>query len=146
MRLLLREKSEQFARQRHWIGNLALPHYLDAPALCDQRGVILCVSRLRSIEFRCPVFLPALRHVTSPARMPMPEASVDKNNRTVLRQDNVWITGKVTAMKPESKTQLMKQRPYFDLWVGVFALDRPHQAAAVLWRQSVAHVPDSDRY
>ncbi len=71
--------------------------------------------------------------------MRMPEATMNKDDLSVLWQNDVRPSRQILAMKPEAVPHGVKYAPDSELRAGVFAFDRLHYAAALL-RAACVHV------
>lgn len=61
----------------------------------------------------------------------MPEAPVDKDDRAVAREDDVWSAGKVTAVQAEAQSALVNCPTYEEFWLCVLAPNTTHIALAL---------------
>ena len=62
--------------------------------------------------------------------MSMPETAMDENDGPVPRKHDVWTTGQVFPVEPESKSSVVKQLPNQDLWSSIPAADCCHIPAS----------------
>ena len=69
----------------------------------------------------------ALRDICKPAGVvSVPETSVDKDCRAVLREDNVRFPGEASGVQPEPVAHPVEQRPNQDLGLCVLRPDPGH--------------------
>jgi hypothetical protein len=61
--------------------------------------------------------------------MAVPETSMDKDYFSAGRENQVWFSGKVFSVKPETVSEAVNQRPHFEFWRSVLAADSPHVLA-----------------
>lgn len=91
-------------------------------------------------EFLRPELPMALRHTSNLASLvPMPEASMDEEDRSVLWQDYIWFPWEAGDMDSESIARPMEERTDSNLGAGVLALDFGHEATAFSDGQGVCH-------
>jgi hypothetical protein len=56
----------------------------------------------------------------------MPEAAVNKDNESMLRQHDVWLSGQIASMQPKSKSHRMERPPNNQLWLRSLRPDASH--------------------
>jgi len=79
-----------------------------------------------------PVIPIVLRYSASAfARMPVPEATVDKYHLMTVREHDVRLAGKVFSVKSEPIATTVKKRSDLKLWLCVAALNRSHRRRAL---------------
>jgi hypothetical protein len=110
-----------------WIARVALPDQLNPPPC---RLKLLCVP-LVSSDIGCELGSPvvATRLVTRcqlATAMLMPEAAVHEDNESVLRQNDVWLSGQITSMQPKSKSHRMERPSSGQLWLRSLGSDARH--------------------
>ena len=111
--------------------SFTLPNRQHTPPRVDQRSLFLLVPREVAIEFLLPERDTSFRHRSLAAiRMTVPEAAMDENRRSVLRQDDIGRAGQAAPLKPESEAQSMQKLTNDHLWAGVSSSDGSHDAAA----------------
>jgi hypothetical protein len=71
--------------------------------------------------------------------MPMPETSMDENNRSVARQNYVRSSGKASGTDAKAKSRAMKEASYCDLGPGITAADAGHHPAPRVTIYDVGH-------
>ena len=121
----------QLVRERLGPTSLALPKRQHAPTCVNQRSLLLLISRGVAIKFLPPELDTSFRHRgLATTRMTVPEAAVDENRRSVLRQDDIGRAGQAAALKPEPEPQPMQKLTNDHLWAGVSLPDGAHDAAA----------------
>jgi hypothetical protein len=70
----------------------------------------LGVATYISVKLRLPKIETGLGHIRVLAvRVPMPEAAMNHDNRSIPRQDNVRDSGKIASMQPEPIAQAVQQ-------------------------------------
>jgi hypothetical protein len=62
--------------------------------------------------------------------MPMPEATVDKDQLPASGKNQVWATRKFFFMQPIPIAERMHQASNSDFWLGIFGPNQPHTLAA----------------
>jgi len=72
--------------------------------------------------------------------MPVPETAMNKNYCSVFRQDDIGSARKVFAVKPETETHSVQQRPDSEFRLRVLAPDLGHVPATPLAGDCVGHV------
>ena len=107
---------------------LASPHDNTSPPQSSQplphSDIPLFVLSLLS----CPVRGILLRHSASEAAMKVPEAAMDKHNRSESWEDRVWAARQVPVPKGEAKASSMKSTSNQHFWSRVRRLYRAHDA------------------
>jgi hypothetical protein len=63
--------------------------------------------------------------------MPVPEAPVNHKNRSVARENNVWLARKVAAMQPVAVSEPMKDAPDGKFRRGVARANSGHHGASL---------------
>lgn len=114
---------------------LAFPDREDAPSNRFQAFSRLAVTLRSAGQLRRPIGCIRagyLRISATGFRMLVPEAAVHKDNRPVLWQHNIGITGQVTAMEPETVAGGMQNPANGQLGGSVFCPYRTHDPAACL--------------
>ncbi len=110
--------------------NGTAPHYRSTPPPGSESVKVLAIAFNISPDFCAPKILPALGPAEHRAIMPVPEAAVDENDRTMLLQNNIGSTRKLLVMKPEAKPPSVKPAPDHHFRLRVTALDGSHVSAA----------------
>ncbi len=91
--VFLKELS-QATREFVDITHLALPYNKYAPSISAQSRTRSLVARGIALKFCAPERAPRFRHDPSvSARVPVPEATVNKNNGTTRRKHEIGPTG-----------------------------------------------------
>ena len=83
-----------------------------------------------SHDFYAPKILPTLWPAEQRTIMPVPEAAVDENDRSMLMQNYIRSTRKFLVVKPEAEPPSVKPAPDHHFWLRVTALDSGHVPAA----------------
>ena len=121
---------------------MAFPDRYDFPAMPTQLPSMLPVVDDVTGELvrpELPMALGSSRRLA--ALMPMPEASMDKNDGSISGQDNVRLPRQAGDMYSEPVACPMEERANGDLGAGILALDFGHQATAFSGGQGVCHKP-----
>jgi hypothetical protein len=71
-------------------------------------------------NFLGPKFGPSLRQFEISAIMSMPETAIHKNYRSVLRENQVRLSGQLPVMQPEPKTQTVQATANNHFGFGIF--------------------------
>jgi hypothetical protein len=71
--------------------------------------------------------------------MTMPEASVDKHDRSVLGQHNVRPAGKVLSVEDKAKTVAVQPSPNNQFGPSIDASDAAHHLATLGARENISH-------
>ena len=119
----------------------ALPDNHHPPAQLLQRGHVIFIALQGTVQF----FLPILRVGGRPDfRVPtgwasMPKTAVDKNDRFILRQDDIWISRQVPPLKLETVAHAVEQLADTDFRRGVGAVDFGHDLATLFRVKHIRH-------
>jgi len=119
---------------------LAFPDRDHAPTEAAQGGGVALVAGGVAFEFFAPPRPAGFWNAGVFAiPMEMPEAPVHENADPVARENNVGISRKVAAVKPEAVAHGMQHAANDHLRLGILPANPAHQATALLWTQSVCH-------
>ena len=66
--------------------------------------------------------------------MSMPEATMNEDDSTMAREDNVWFSGEFRIVQPVPEPHRLKQASNAHFWRRSFATHAPHSLANV-WRR-----------
>ena len=69
--------------------------------------------------------------------MPMPEAPVHKDDLLPTRENQVWSTRKMPALKPISKPKRGHETANSHFWRRVSPADASHSLATLFWRERI---------
>ena len=69
--------------------------------------------------------------------MPMPKATVDKDDEAVPRKDKVGSAGQIFAVESKSQAEAMSQAAHNHFGPGVFTADLGHIGAAALGADTI---------
>jgi hypothetical protein len=94
-----------------------------------QRNLLLIADSV-FVDFIQPEIRSCLRHFEEATTVAVPEAPVNKNDRLMLREYQVWLTGELISMNAETKASGMQSLPDEDFGRGVFALYPGHHPGA----------------
>jgi len=110
-----------------WRCEFALPDHDHLPTHFSESFRVLMIAGYISVELWLPEICVGFRSRAIPALlMAMPETSVHEDDCSPFRQYDVWFSGKIFAVKAESKASPMKNRPDLDLGRRVSPLDAAH--------------------
>lgn len=120
------------------IFRFAFPNYQDSPTLFFQGPIIFPVSLNIPKELLIPEFHIAGRSRRSLApQMLMPKTPMNKDARTVFRQNNIRFAGQVFPMEAEPKAKGMKHPPNHKLRPSILAVYGRHNTRSVRWRKLI---------
>lgn len=120
------------------VSSPTLPDDQHPPPKLPESFLCLSISFDVAGKFPPPEVDPGLRYVGVLAPgVTVPEASVDKYHRPVLRKHNIRATGEVSAMNPEAETHAVKKGAHDELRSRVPASDPRHVPASPLFGKSV---------
>ena len=102
----MRQKTRQPISQLFPVAGLASPNHFDAPAHPPESPLRLCVPCNIPGKFFPPEFRSGFRRGGfGTSLVPVPEASVNENNRAVSGQDNVGFAGQIFPVQPEPESE-----------------------------------------
>lgn len=90
----------------------ALPHRQHAPAGAYQHVFAAQVTLTIGVNFGLPEIAPGLRECKKVTVVPVPEAAMNKNSCTVLREDNIGRAGKIFDVQTEAESERENQLAY----------------------------------
>lgn len=104
-----RERGTEPISEHAGITHIAFPQNNHTPTQClkgfSRDGIALDIAR----QLRNPIVAARPRHVRKfAAGMLMPKASVNLDDSTMARQDDIWLAGQVTPVQPEPIPHGMK--------------------------------------
>lgn len=123
----------------------ALPNQAGPPACSAEFCFSPQISTHVAADLLSPEFLPGLRPVKLRAIMPVPEASVHKQNRAELRKHQIRLSGQLRIVQSIPETSPMQKLADQQLRLGVGALDRRHVAAATFGIVDVSQLAGPER-
>lgn len=132
-----REEPRQPPPQRIDALEFALPHHDHAPAQTTKRLAVGLIAIDVLLQLQAPILDARCRHDASPARVPMPKAAVDEDDRTVLPQDDVGDPRQRPIVQPKAETEPMKDGAHGHLGSRVSRPNSGHDLAASLYRNLV---------
>jgi hypothetical protein len=116
------------------------PHDDDIPSHCLKFKVFLVVSFDIALNLIDPEFSICLWNNEIPtALMAMPETAVNKDSRTVFRQDHIWLAWHILYIQPEPETISMQLAPHMLLYARILATDTGHIQMTLVWCQDIRH-------
>lgn len=119
------------------IAHFTFPHLDNAPSESLQRSLVSPIPANVAIELGRPELGSSLRDGGKPAVVPMPEAAMHEDDRSMLPEDKIGSPGKRFAVQPEAKAEPMYQRAHDELWLSVLATYAGHHPGAHLGRDDV---------
>jgi hypothetical protein len=110
------------------------------PSLLLQRAPHPRIARRIGLELARPEFGARLRcRCELTALVPMPKASMNKDDRRVSAKYDVGTSRKIAAMQPESVTCAVQQRAHLPLRSGVAPADPRHDLRSFGFGKDVGH-------
>jgi len=135
---LFLEASDKAADKGGAILEFTFPNHDDIPARLLQLARICPIALDVSGQFFHPELRACFRQrCVSASFVPVPETTMDEDNRMESRQHNVRLPREILAAKGEAKTVLMKQRPNETFRFGVAVANTAHVPTAVLGSEFV---------
>lgn len=116
---------------------LTFPNYHDFPTERTELPPFTEISPAVSSDFFRPVVNAGFRHLRALTRMAMPKASVDEDDCSTPREDDIWGPRQVSTMYPKSVAHPMQDGTDSDLGLGVRPFNAGHQPAAAFGGQPV---------
>ncbi|GGE90668.1 hypothetical protein GCM10008020_39540 [Massilia psychrophila] len=90
----------------------AFPHRQHVPAGAYQHVFAAQVTLTVGVNFGLPEIAPGLRECEKMTVVPVPEAAMNKNSCTVLRENNIGRAGKTFDVQTEAESERKKQFAY----------------------------------
>lgn len=98
--------------ERLFVIDLAFPKYKHRPASFVQRQDSACIALFRSSELWLPIILSRFGlGAVNAADVLVPKAAMDEYDLASRREDKVWPSGKLFAVKPEPVSQPVRYAP-----------------------------------
>lgn len=120
--------------------DFAFPDRDHIPAKAPERGRGANVAFHVCLELRCPEVCSCSRsRGESTGRMPVPEASVDKDDRSVPCEDDIRRSREPAVIDPEAQARPVEIAPHGKLRGGVPASNTGHHSRARLRADDVGH-------
>jgi hypothetical protein len=117
---------------------LALPNCQHLPSLLYQFSLILRVSSLIGVKFRTPEVQSRFRHSGQCAFIvPMPKATVNKDDFSASPKDDIGAAGQVPGVKPISIAFGVNQAAHNHLGSRVLGVNSGHDFGPFGWRYVV---------
>jgi hypothetical protein len=113
-------------------------HYI--PARIREASDIPAVALNVALSFPTPKRGAGRRHNPSVSTvMTMPEAPMNKDDRTILSQHDVGISWQRSLVDAEPVTEPMQRRPDAEFRLGILTTDRRHVTPSLLPRMDISH-------
>ena len=113
------------------------PHSQHPPAQGAQRTSCMLIARTISTNFFHPERSVCLRYNKQVASVPVPEATVNKDDGLIFRKDKIWRSRQMPLVQTVPQSKREEGFTQHHLWFGVAAFDLGHAPLPLLRRQYI---------
>jgi hypothetical protein len=120
---------------------VAFPDFKNLPAIAAERLPIAFVTlHIPAALFSPEADVGGRNRLAVFAAMHVPEAAVNKENRSGRGKDKIRLSRQIRPMQPVAKSEAVEYPPYPHLGQRIAASDARHIEAALLLRMDIGHV------